>query len=107
MSGLQVRLTNAALAATSSLFLIRPVLSVLSALSVLCPEQPCLPAYHTRLPTNETTLGCEGSEAFVGMEHMQLFVLLEVVQHVQRQDRDKSMDQGQASGQMPVVLVLI
>jgi hypothetical protein len=57
VSGLPVRLTNAALAATSSLFLIRPVLSVLSVLSVLCPEQPCLPAYHTRLPTNETTLG--------------------------------------------------
>ncbi len=41
------------------------------------------------------------------MENMQLFVLLEVVQHVQRQGRDKMMDQGQASGQMPVALVLI
>lgn len=44
VSGLPVRLTNAALAATSSLFLRRPVLSALSmqsVLFVLCPEQPC------------------------------------------------------------------
>ena len=44
VSGLPVRLTNAALAATS-LFLRGPVLSVLSVLSVLCPEQPALSAY--------------------------------------------------------------
>ena len=42
-------------------------------------------------------LGCEGSKLFVGIGHIQLFVLLEVVQHANQQGSNHLVGQRQAS----------